>query len=190
MVKVWSGRRMFKCPVRQRSGVVLDDGRQPQRKPRVEISRRQLAKAHLGVELEFFCRGAHSDSRIKLVIRKKPAVTIAHEGVRRPLSGRPEVEFVIRRRSLARHKDFATRVLPEPLGDARRARRRNAQPTEVSVQHIADRQYSIRGSDYARPNTVYGLAARLGVTDQLDGADRWGFHHLPGLTQPTSFART
>jgi hypothetical protein len=38
-------------------------------------------------------------------------------------------------------------------------------------------------------NTAYRIAARFGVTDQLDGTDRWRFHRLQDLTRAKQFAR-
>ena len=84
----------------------------PSRKSRVDVHRRQVAKAHAGVELQFSCRVAHGNLRIQRLVRQNSTVTIAHEGVCRPLTGRSKVELMVCKRSFARHESLATRVLP------------------------------------------------------------------------------
>src|SRR5207244_10020504 len=62
------------------------------------------------------------------------ALPVATEGVRRPLPGRREVEFVIRFSVCQRDEQLEAGVLPEPANAARRPGCRNAQESELRVE--------------------------------------------------------
>src|SRR2546425_295769 len=110
-----------------------------------------------GVELEFFPAAANGNAGIELLIHERHALAIARERVRGPLARRSQIEFLVAGQALAGDEDLAAGMLPEPDGDARRPRRRNAQAGEVSLERIGHRD-SFPRSFHARGDAAHRLA--------------------------------
>ena len=74
------------------------------------------------------------------MIHQRRALSIALERIRRPLSGRREIEFIVSGNSLACNENFAAGMLPQPVGDARHSRFRDADAIEIAEEKIGHRQ--------------------------------------------------
>ena len=81
------------------------------------MSARQTIERDGRAKLQHAGRCTRSHVRIECAIGQQPAFAIAPEHVRRPLTGRREVELVVRIRGWHTQEKLAARVLPEFLRD-------------------------------------------------------------------------
>src|SRR5713226_181875 len=121
----------------------------------------QAIEAYARFDLELACGAAHGNARIQLLVRERNAVAISRKRVRGPLARGREIEFVIRGQVLAADEYFAAGVLPQPVGAARLARRRDAQAAEISLEEVGRHEKLFRCSANARRNAAQRIAARF-----------------------------
>src|SRR5580704_6510120 len=87
-----------------------------------------------GIELKPIAGRAHGNGWAHHFVRERTAVAIAAEGIDGPLPRRGEVELVVRRLPFHRNEGFEAGVAPELCSDARRARRRDPNPRNISLE--------------------------------------------------------
>src|SRR5579885_1882976 len=98
------------------------------------MRRRKAVEPDERIQLQPVRVDADGDLRIHRFIRHRTALTIVAEGVDRPLTRGREIELVISLAALDADEGFETGMAPELMADARRARRRNANPREVALE--------------------------------------------------------
>src|SRR3989442_14769585 len=76
----------------------------------------------------------NDDGGRERLVGDEAALPVATEGVRRPLPGRREVEFVIRFSVCPRDEQLEAGVLPEPVNAARWPGCRDAQAPELGIE--------------------------------------------------------
>src|SRR4029453_4903077 len=123
---------MAQGPVRKAAAGLLDHGRQAD--PQLSF----LTKVDLSMQSEPPRRAL--DANFWIGADERHAFAIAREAVGRPLARGREVELVVSRARGLGDEQLAAGVLPELVGDARRARLRDAHAVEITLQPVRDLQ--------------------------------------------------
>jgi hypothetical protein len=69
-------------------------------------------------------------------------------------------------------KDLEARVLPEPVHDARRLRRRDAQAIEICIENIGHGKHSAGHSTDARIDAAHRVTTAFSMRLEGNGVDR------------------
>src|SRR5208282_5375410 len=130
----------------------LDDRREPDTEGSMRVDGRQDIEPDKGVELKPTASRAHGNVGAHHFVRERTAVAIAAEGVNGPFPRGGEVELVVRRVPFHRDEGFEAGVAPELCSDARRARRRDPDSGNISVEAKGHLEFSARRSAYEHRN--------------------------------------
>ena len=108
---------------------------------------------------------AHSlDANFRLRADERHAFAVACKAVARPFARGREIEFVVSRTRGLGDEQLAACVLPELVGDARRARRRDAHAVEIALQPVFDLQAAIAVAGHQGLDAAQRGAGTRGMT--------------------------